>query len=168
MSYLEKDVSDLLQAMAESVDEETGEIRECDALAFDELTDEIIRPKMERMQKARNYIKGEIESLDAEIKRLQGRKKSLQRDDDRLADRIFYGLKAIESWGGKLKTALFTFGTRKSKRLIVEDGAENGLPTEFVKTEIVVNKDALKKHILETGEVFDGVRIEENESLSVR
>lgn len=168
MSYLEKDVSDLLAALAASVDEETGEVRECDALAFDELTDEIIRPKMERMQKARNYIKGEIDALDVEIKRLQNRKKSLQRDDERLADRILYGLKAIESWGGKLKTAMFTFGTRKSTKLIVEDGAETRLPKEFVKTEITVDKVALKKHIAETGEIFFGVRIEENESLSVR
>lgn len=168
MSYLEKDVSDLLKALSDSVDEETGEIRECDALAFDELTDEIIRPKMERMQKARNYIKGEIEALDAEIKRLQGRKKALQNDDARLSERILYGLKAIESWGGKLKTAMFTFGTRKSTKLIVEDGAETRLPEEFVKTEITVDKAALKKHIAETGEVFFGVHLEENESLSVR
>lgn len=168
MSYLEKDVSDLLQAMSESVDEETGEIRECDALAFDELTDEIIRPKMERMQKARNYIKGEIDALDAEIKRLQNRKKSLQRDDERLADRILYGLKAIESWGGKLKTAMFTFGTRKSTKLIVEDEAVSRLPEEFLKRTVAVDKDGLKKHIKETGEVFFGVHLEENESLSVR
>lgn len=168
MSYLEKDVSDLLKALSDSVDEETGEIRECDALAFDELTDEIIRPKMERMQKARNYIKGEIEALDAEIKRLQGRKKALQNEDARLSERILYGLKAIESWGGKLKTAMFTFGTRKSTKLIVEDGAEMLLPPEFLKTEITVDKAALKKHITENGEIFSGVYLEENESLSVR
>lgn len=168
MSYLEKDVSDLIQALAESVDEETGEIKECDALAFDELTDEVIRPKMERMQKARNYIKGEIEALDAEIKRLQGRKKSLQNEDARLSDRILYGLKAIESWGGKLKTALFTFGTRKSTKIIVDEGAEETLPKEFVKVEFSVRKELLKKHIQETGEIFDGVHFEENESLSVR
>lgn len=168
MTYLEKDVSDLLKALSDSVDEETGEIRECDALAFDELTDEIIRPKMERMQKARNYIKGEIDALDAEIKRLQGRKKALQNEDARLSDRILYGLKAIESWGGKLKTAMFTFGTRKSTKIIVDEGAELLLPPEFLKTEITVDKVALKKHITETGEIFSGVYLEENESLSVR
>lgn len=168
MSYLEKDVSDLLQAMAESVDEETGEIKECDALAFQELTDECIRPKMERMQKARNYIKGEIEALDAEIKRLQGRKKALQNEDARLSDRILYGLKAIESWGGKLKTAMFTFGTRKSTKIIVDEGAEETLPPEFVKVEFSVKKELLKKHIQETGEIYCGVYLEENESLSVK
>lgn len=168
MSYLEKDVSDLLAAMAASVDEETGEIRECDQLAFEELTDEVIRPKMERMQKARGFINGEIEAVDAEIKRLQARKKALQRDDQRLAERILYGLKAVESWGAKLKTALYTFGTRRGSRLIVEDGAEKNVPAQFIKTEISVDKIGLKKYIAETGEVFDGVRLEETESLAVR
>lgn len=168
MSYLEKDVSDLLQALAESVDEETGEIRECDALAFDELTDEVIRPKMERMQKARNYFKGEVAAIEDEINRLQNRKKSFERQEKRLAERILYGLKAIESWGGKLKTALFTFGTRKSTKIIVDEGAEKTLPKKFVKVEFSVRKELLKKHIQETGEIFDGVHFEENESLSVR
>ena len=168
MSYLEKDVEDLLNALEESVDQETGEIKDCDFLAFEELTDEVIRPKMERMQKARGFIKGAIEAVDAEIKRLQARKKSLQREDERLADRILYGLKAIEAWGGKLKTSLFTFGTRKSTKLVVEEGAEETLPSEFVKVEFSVRKDLLKKHIQETGEVFAGVSFEETESLQVR
>lgn len=168
MSYLEKDVEDLLSALEASVDQETGEIHDCDLLAFEELTDEVIRPKMERMQKARGFIKGEIEAVDVEIKRLQARKKSLQREDERLADRILYGLKAIEAWGGKLKTSLFTFGTRKSTKLVVEEGAEETLPSEFVKVEFSVRKDLLKKHIQETGEVFDGVSFEETECLQVR
>ena len=168
MSYLEKDVEDLLDALEASVDSETGEIHDCDLLAFEELTDEVIRPKMERMQKARNYIKGEVASIDAEIKRLQARKKSFERDDARLADRILYGLKAVESWGAKLKTSLFTFGTRKTKKLVVEEGAEEKLPSEFVKVEFSVRKDLLKKHIQETGEIFDGVSFEETESLQVR
>lgn len=166
MSYLEKDVNDLLAAMAACVDEETGEIRECDLLAFDQLTDECIRPKIERMQKARGFIKGEIAAVDAEIKRLQSRKKSLQRDDDRLADRILYGLKAIEAWGGKLKTALFTFSTRRGTKIIVADNAD--IPVQFIKIEKSVDKAGLKKFIMETGEIFDGVSLEETESLQVR
>lgn len=168
MSYLEKDVNDLVQALWESIDEETGEIRECDALAFDELTAECIAPKMERMQKARNYIKGEVAAIEDEIKRLQNRKKSFERQEGRLAERILYGLKAVESWGAKLKTSLFTFGTRKTQKLIVEAGAEKNIPAEFIKTEISVDKSGLKKHVQETGEVFDGVRLETTESLQVR
>lgn len=168
MSYLEKDVSDLVRALWESVDEETGEVKDCDLLAFEELTAECIAPKMERMQKARNYFKGEVAAIEDEIKRLQNRKKSFERQEERLAERILYGLKSVESWGAKLKTSLFTFGTRKTQKLIVEDGAEKNIPAEFIKMEISVDKAGLKKHVLETGEIFDGVKLETTESLQVR
>ena len=168
MSYLEKDVNDLLEAMANSFDPETGEYHDEDILAFQELTETEIAPKMERMQKARNYIKGEISAIDEEIKRLQGHKKRLQTTDERLSARILYGLKAVEIWGAKLNTTLFRFGTRRSYRLIVDEGAEKNLPPEFIRTEISVNKAELKKHISETGEIFDGVRLEETESLQVK
>lgn len=166
MSYLEKDVNDLLAAMAASVDEETGEIRECDELAFQELTDEEIAPKIERMQKARNYIAGEIYAVDREINRLKARKESLKRDDARLTARILYGLKAVESWGAKLKTALFTFSTRRGSKIIVADDAD--IPIRFIKIEKTVDKAGLKKFINETGEIFNGVSFEETESLQVK
>lgn len=164
MSYMEKDVSDLLSAMDASFDEETGDWRECDELAFHQLADECVRPKLERMQKARVALAGDIAAVDAEIKRLQERKKSLQRNDDRLANRILFGLNAV--YDGKLKTPLFTFSRRLSARLIVDD--EKAVPPEFLKTKIEVDKAGLKKHIKETGEIFSGVHFEETESLSVR
>lgn len=164
MAYMEKDVSDLLSAMDASFDEESGDWRECDELAFQQLADECVRPKLERMQKARVALAGDIAAVDAEIKRLQERKKSLQRNDDRLANRILFGLNAV--YDGKLKTPLFTFSRRLSERLIVDD--EKAVPPEFLKTKIEVDKAGLKKHIKETGEIFNGVHFEETESLSVR
>lgn len=163
MSYLEKDVQDLLQALYESVDPETGEIRECDELAFKELSEECIVPKLERMQKARNYIKSDIKGVSEEIKRLQARKKSLEGELNRLSDRILIGLNAI---GGKLKTALFTFSVRHDTSIVIADDAK--IPPEFLKIETSVKKDDLKKHIQETGEIFDGVSFKETESLIVR
>lgn len=164
MAYMEKDVSDLLSAMDASFDDETGDWRECDELAFQQLADECVRPKLERMQKARVALAGDIAVIDDEIKRLQERKKSLQRNDDRLANRILFGLNAV--YDGKLKTPLFTFSCRLSERLIVDD--EKSVPPEFLKTKIEIDKAGLKKHIKETGEIFDGVHFEETESLSVR
>ena len=132
MAYMEKDVSDLLSAMDASFDEETGDWRECDELAFHQLADECVRPKLERMQKARVALAGDIDAIDAEIERLQERKKSLQRNDDRLTNRILYGLDAL--YGGRLKTSLFTFSRRMSERLIIDD--EKAVPAEFLKTKI--------------------------------
>ena len=164
MAYMEKDVSDLLSAMDASFDEETGDWRECDELAFNQLADECVRPKLERMQKARVALAGDIAAVDAEIKRLQERKKSLQRNDDRLANRILFGLNAV--YDGKLKTPLFTFSRRMSERLIIDD--EKDVPQDFLKTKIEVDKAGLKKHIKETGEIFNGIHLEETESLIVR
>lgn len=164
MAYMEKDVSDLLSAMDASFDEETGDWRECDELAFHQLADECVRPKLERMQKARVALAGDIAAVDAEIKRLQERKKSLQRNDDRLANRILFGLNAV--YDGKLKTPLFTFSRRMSERLIIDD--EKDVPQDFLKTKIEVDKASLKKHIKETGEIFNGIHLEETESLIVR
>lgn len=161
---MEKDVSDLLSAMDASFDEETGGWRECDELAFHQLADECVRPKLERMQKARVALAGDIAAVDAEIKRLQERKKSLQRNDDRLANRILFGLNAV--YDGKLKTPLFTFSRRMSERLIIDD--EKDVPQDFLKTKIEVDKAGLKKHIKETGEIFNGIHLEETESLIVR
>lgn len=161
---MEKDVSDLLSAMDASFDEETGDWRECDELAFNQLADECVRPKLERMQKARVALAGDIAAVDAEIKRLQERKKSLQRNDDRLANRILFGLNAV--YDGKLKTPLFTFFRRMSERLIIDD--EKDVPQDFLKTKIEVDKAGLKKHIKETGEIFNGIHLEETESLIVR
>ena len=161
---MEKDVSDLLSAMDASFDEETGDWRECDELAFHQLADECVRPKLERMQKARVALAGDIAAVDAEIKRLQERKKSLQRNDDRLANRILFGLNAV--YDGKLKTPLFTFSRRMSERLIIDD--EKDVPKDFLKTKIEVDKAGLKKHIKETGEIFNGIHLEQTESLIVR
>ena len=164
MAYMEKDVSDLLSAMDASFDEETGYWRECDELAFHQLADACVRPKLERMQKARVALAGDIAAVDAEIKRLQERKKSLQRNDDRLANRILFGLNAV--YDGKLKTPLFTFSRRMSERLIIDD--EKDVPQDFLKTKIEVDKASLKKHIKETGEIFNGIHLEQTESLIVR
>lgn len=164
MAYMEKDIADLLEAMNESFNEETGEWDKCDELAFDALADELVRPKLERMQRARNFIAGDIAAVDAEIKRLQARKKALERDDEHLAERILFGLKSV--FGGKLKTALFTFSTRRSERLIVDD--EKAVPPEFLKTKVEVDKAGLKKHIKETGEIINGVHLEALENLTVK
>ena len=81
-----------------------------------------------------------------------------------MANRILFGLNAV--YDGKLKTPLFTFSRRMSERLIIDD--EKDVPQDFLKTKIEVDKAGLKKHIKETGEIFNGIHLEETESLIVR
>lgn len=142
--YLEKEASDLLDAL-----EETGEIPSAD---------------LNTMQKARSYITGNMKAIDEEIDRLKERKQFLQETWNKLSERMLSDLK--RDFGGKLKTALFSFSTRMRESLVVEDDSK--VPDEFKKIEVSVKKLELKKHIKETGESFDGVKIETNESLYVR
>lgn len=142
--YLEKEASDLLDAL-----EETGEVPFVD---------------LNTMQKARSYIAGNMKAIDEEIDRLKERKQFLQETRNKLSERMLSDLK--RDFGGKLKTALFTFSVRTSESLVIED--ESKVPDEFKKVEVSVKKLEMKKHIKETGESFDGVKIETNESLYVR
>lgn len=142
--YLEKDASDLLDVL-----EETGEVPSAD---------------LNTMQKARSYLAGNMKAIDEEIDRLKERKQFLQDNRNKLSERMLSDLK--RDFGGKLKTALFTFSTRMSESLVVED--ESKVPDEFKKVEVSVKKLELKKHIKETGESFEGVKIETSESLYVR
>lgn len=142
--YLEKDASDLLDIF-----EETGEMPSRD---------------LNTMQKARAYIAGNMDAIDDEINRLKERKRFLQDTWDKLSERMLSDLK--RDFGGKLKTALFSFSTRMRESLVVEDDSK--VPDEFKKVEVSVKKLELKKHIKETGESFDGVKIETSESLYVR
>lgn len=142
--YLEKEASDLLDVL-----EETGEVPSAD---------------LNTMQKARSYLAGNMKAIDEEIDRLKERKQFLQDNRNKLSERMLSDLK--RDFGGKLKTALFSFSTRTIESLVIEDDSK--VPDEFKKVEISVKKLELKKHIKETGESFDGVKIETSESLYVR
>ena len=148
-NYLEKEVQDLLSLLEQQFDEDSITVENLD---------------LNTAQKARQYISGNMKAIDEEIERLKERKQALQNDKNKLSDCMLSTLK--RDFGGKLKTALFTFSTRTTESLVIED--EDKVPDEFKKVEVSVKKLELKKHIKETGESFDGVKIETSESLYVR
>ena len=140
---------------------ETGEVIPVEEI----LKDEIEKLQGEKIEKLENieYLKrdnkSKIDTLNEEIKRLQGRKKSFEKANDNLTKLQDYLLQ-----GEKLKTDKFTFSYRKSKA--VEITNEDLIPDEYKKIEYKVDKMKLKK-ILEK-EKIQGAELIEKKSLSVR
>ena len=160
MSYLEQDVKAIIDLYESLFDEEMTQ-ENVDILK--DLQKEQIDPTLDRYQRARQYYLNEAKNIGEEIKRLQERKKRCEASADSIKNRILF---AVKSLGGKVRTTFFTFSRTGNKSLKVFNA--DSIPDEFIKVEKKVMRDELKKHILETGEIFDGVEIEETESLSVR
>ena len=160
MSWLDKDVKAIID-LYESLSDEELTKENMDILK--DLQKEQIDPTLDRYQRARQYYMNEAKNLSEEIKRLQSRKKRCEDTADSIKGKILF---AVKNLGGSVRTTFYTFSRTGNKSLRVFN--MDSIPEEFIKIEKSVMRDALKKHILETGEIFDGVEIEETESLSVR
>lgn len=79
MSYLQKDVMDII-SLYESLSEEEQTDENFEILKG--LQKEEIEPTLDRYQRARQYYLNEAENIGEEIKRLQQRKKSCERNAD--------------------------------------------------------------------------------------
>lgn len=149
-------------------------------LLFDELEENEGEPtesQLERLnisegelkQKAVAYYsviqdsKATIEVIDAEIKRLQAKKKKTNTLIDNLNGRL---LGAVNLFGG-FEAGLLTFGTRKSKSVTIED--ENAIPCEYkiIKKVESIDKKLISTHLKE-GHKINGVRLSENLNLKIK
>lgn len=160
MAWLEKEVEAIIK-LYESLSDE--ELTQENVDILNGLQREEINPTLDRYQRARQFYLNEAKTLGEEIKRLQARKKRCENSADSIKEKILF---AVKNLGGSIRTTFFTFSRTGNKSIKVFN--MESIPPEFIKTEKVVMRDALKKHILETGEIFDGVELEETESLSVR
>ena len=140
---------------------ETGEVIPVEEILKDEIEklDGEKVTKLENIEYLKRDNKSKIDTLNEEIKRLQGRKKSFENANNNLAKLQDYLLK-----GEKLKTDKFTFSYRKSKAVEIVD--EDLIPDEYKKIEYKVNKIELKK-VLENTKI-QGAELVEKQSLSVR
>lgn len=165
--YLEKEVLALVEMIDNNYDEETGEWKTEDGAILEGLAQEEIGPAMDKYTKAAKYYKTEAELLAEEIKRLQARKKMFENKAERTKGRLFFALKVL---GGKFKTTLFTYSTRKTKSLEVSPLCDmSKLPQEFIVVKTDVNKTELKKYMEENGVTeMNGCKVIENESLMIK
>lgn len=113
------------------------------------------------------YVIKESEAMeaivDAEIKRLQERKKQFSKLGDKLKEKIKSAM--IEFDVTKIDGELITLSFRKSKEIIIDD--ENMLPTECIVTKTSVDK-ARVKALLVSGIAMGGAHIEEKMNLQIK
>lgn len=159
------DIAKQYQVLADITDinYETGEILDSDT--YSELLKEIDDSRDDKLTNI-EYIKREIEAenelIANEIKRLQGRKKANDTKVERLES-----LQLMLVGEDKIKTPLYTFSTRKSESVDIQD--ESLLEKRFLTIVETIKpiKEAIKKAI-KNGEVVQGATIKQKVSISVR
>lgn len=106
-----------------------------------------------------------VEAIDAEIKRLQARKKAIVSKADWFKDYMKRNMEASEI--SKIECDLFTVSLRRGVQVAVVDDIGK-LPDEFVevKSSIQPDKKGLLKALkaLEEGETIEGAHISRNEA----
>lgn len=102
-------------------------------------------------------LQGDIDILDAEIKRLQARKKVFENKKARLQAYLEQAMRATGKT--KFSTALFSYSIRKAgARALVLDVQPEQLPAEFQKITVAADKDAIKAAMKAHGaEKIEGV-----------
>jgi len=113
--------------------------------------------------KVKLNMQSDIDGLDAEVKRLNNRKKSIKNGLDRLNA---YLLDAMLTCGkAKFKNDLTTISVRTSKRVITDMEL---LDQKYINQKIIVTADKmLIKQDLKLGEV-KGAHLEEHHSLNIK
>ena len=130
------------------------------------LTDTLEGVEMAFNQKAENLIKHtknveqSVNALDAEIKRLQARKKAKQNHIDQLKDYLRTNMEA--SGIDKIECDLFTITLRQSggQKLVLE--SENSVPQSYWRVVEQIDKTAIKNDLLMGVEV-KGAHLEDSQ-----
>ncbi len=140
-----------------------------------ELEAELTINQEELQNKARNYLaviktqEGKISTIDEEIKRLQGIKKTIGNVNTRLKDRLLEALilfgTADKKGIKRLEVGTHTLSTRKSTAVLITD--ETLVDDQFAVWEKKVSKTLLKKAFTDGGNP-EGAELLENINLSIR
>ena len=143
----------------------------------DENIKELIKNSMDQLALETNE---KIENIIKYIKNLEAEAEALEKESKRLNDRKIRTLKKVDNLKGYLKdftntldskkynTGIFNISIRKNAAAIIIDN-EFLVPDEFCKTEIIrkVDKIALKEK-LKAGEVIEGVKLQQSESIIIK
>ena len=121
--------------------------------------------KIENYGKVIRQLEHDAAALDYEAKRLKNRKDSIEASIKRMKAAI---KESMELRGeSKVDTQLFKFSIRKNPASVVIDD-DAVVPVEYlIPQDPKVDKTELKK-ALNAGKVFDGIRLEQGTSLSIK
>ena len=132
------------------------------SILFEELETNLSE-KLENTAKITLDIDADGEKIANEIKRLQDKKRKLEANSQRLKALM---LQAIKSSGqSKIKTPTFTFGTRVSESIEIDD--IEALPDEFLRVKKEADKKLIKEAIT-SGKLISGAHLEVKENLQIR
>lgn len=155
---IQQEYLDIEQALFESGGEVTDELAEAMALNESDMHE-----KADAYAHIINQKEGRIAALDAEIKRLQDRKKVERNSIDRLKDRLAQAV----SMFGAFDTTLHKYSNRKSTSVEVDSVDE--LPPVFVVEKVSRSADKAEiKKALKAGDNVPGARLVEKESVQIR
>lgn len=138
------------------IDEETGEILNADALDFLELERDT---KIENIALWIKNLKAEAEAVKKQKEAFYQREKALTNKAERLKEYLANNL-----MGEKFKTDRVVLSWRKSQAVEVDD---NFSDERFIKYEPKISKSEIKD-ALKSGEVIEGARLIENNSLQIK
>ena len=138
---------------------------------------ELIKNSMDQLTLETNE---KIENIIKYIKNLEAEAEALEKESKRLNDRKIRTLKKVENLKNYLKdftntldskkyhTGIFNISIRKNAAAIIIEN-EFLVPEEYCKTEVVrkVDKIALKEK-LKAGEVIEGVKLQQSESIIIK
>ena len=153
-------IYDIEAAIMDCIDQETGEVIDIDRLNALE---------MERDKKISNVacwikdLKAEAEAIKAEKQALDKRQKAAENKAESLKEWLSGILQ-----GEKFKDSRCSISYRRSERVDFSDSFDlNTLPDSMKKVTVEPKKTEIKEFLKAGGEI-DGVRIEENTSMTIK
>ena len=159
---LNQNFNNLIEVLENTEDEN---IKELIKKSMDQLTLET-NEKIENIIKYIKNLEATATALETEVKRLNDRKVKTLKKVDNLKNYLKDFTNTLDS--KKYHTGIFNISIRKNAAAII---IENDflVPDEFCKTEIIrkVDKIALKEK-LKAGEVIEGVKLQQSESIIIK
>ena len=154
--------ADYLAVLAMATDGETPPDAIADTL---EAIGGEIEIKAENSAVIMQELNAEADKIDAEIKRLTARKKSLETNADAIKERVYNAMKATGK--EKFKTTLFSFSIGKNPPKLVIDDAEK-IPRKYLIPQPAKIDSAALKNDLKAGKVCKYAHLEQSESLRIK
>lgn len=125
---------------------------------------EEIEAKADNIAKVLRELDGQIETIKAEEKRLQEKRKAIENKRENLKNYLKNQMEILDK--KKIKTDLFSFNISKNKASVrILD--ETKIPEEYFKITKTANKTEILKAYQE-GKLTEGIELEQTESLRIR
>lgn len=157
---IEQSYNQLAEQLIDNDGELTSELSEQLAI-----TEEQLQNKSVAYSFVIKQMDADIDTIDAEIKRLQAAKKQREKASEYLKERIKHAMElfSIE----EIKTPLVKINFRKSETVEVDN--VNWLDGKYKTIKVTETADKRKlKQAIEDGVVIDGVRIVEHRNLQIK